>query len=233
MAPGRVDRALTTAFLVSGFGLVAFVVVGFPLPVALAADWTNGSASASHTRACAAGAVLSRHRLGEAAVLHEGRRACPPAGRPIAAGAADRRGPGRVDRRAGVPVVTPRASAAAAGLDVAKVLATVDRVLRAAELRDAVQRLGRDAAAQFPDFRVIHFRNTDVGGQPAVLGVPTFTPPESAAPPCSSSRSWCSHPRRRTGRPETPFNSIPTCSAKLAGGCAPVFEGLISSFAFE
>jgi len=35
-----VDRALTTAFLVSGLGLVAFVVVGFPLPVALAAGWT-------------------------------------------------------------------------------------------------------------------------------------------------------------------------------------------------
>lgn len=34
------DQALTTAFLVSGFGLVAFVVVGFPLPVALAAGWT-------------------------------------------------------------------------------------------------------------------------------------------------------------------------------------------------
>lgn len=33
------DQALTTAFLLSGFGLVVFVVVGFPLPVALVSGW--------------------------------------------------------------------------------------------------------------------------------------------------------------------------------------------------
>jgi hypothetical protein len=35
----RRDRVLTTAFLVSGFALVVFVLAGFSLPVSLAAGW--------------------------------------------------------------------------------------------------------------------------------------------------------------------------------------------------
>jgi len=113
------------------------------------------------------------------------------------------------------------------------VLVTVDRVPRAAELRDAVQRLGRDAAAQFPDFRVIHFRNTDVGGQPAALGLQTFTPRESAAAPVFQLQVvvFAPAPEDRPTRDLVQLHA--TCSAELAGVYAPVFEGLVSSFAFE
>lgn len=36
----RADQVITTAFLVSGLGLVAFVLLGLPLPVTLVVGWT-------------------------------------------------------------------------------------------------------------------------------------------------------------------------------------------------
>lgn len=113
------------------------------------------------------------------------------------------------------------------------VLVTVDRVPRAAELRDAVQRLEGDAAARYPDFRVIHVRNADVGGQPAALGLQTFTPREPAAAPVFQLQVVVFAPAPH-GRPTRDLVQLhATCSAELAGLYAPVFEGLVASFAFE
>lgn len=113
------------------------------------------------------------------------------------------------------------------------VLVTVDRVRRDAELRDAVQGLARDAAAAYPDFRVIHVRNAEVGAQPAALRLQTFTPREPAAAPVFQLQVvvFAPAPEDRPTRDLVQVHA--TCSAELAGIYAPTFEEIVSSFAFE
>lgn len=111
------------------------------------------------------------------------------------------------------------------------VLVTVERVAADALLTDAVRHLATEAAATYPDYRVLDTRTAPLGGQPAALRLHTFTPPGAAAP-VFQLQALVFAPGSPGASTTDLVQLHATCSAEQAGRYAPAFEALVDSFTF-